>query len=260
MEPKRDEITEVFRHLVETQTPIQVHFVIDGTLIPVEFKLLNRVLKLETPGGLGCISLVFHEGYVDISDYYFGIGNEKKNCPQISHEDFFKISDVVASLYGTKLKLSDNSWKIINGFYVRSSVLSMTKPKGRTFYGKYGFIAPGLREPYAKAAQKLNAEASEIMDRIISFDGDDGRRQLTNELRVFREKVEAEIDKEIEDYTKLYAEKVPANFHVDILDADGNKVKEQTPIIHIVASTLAGGSKKSKKRRKLKRTKKFHYN
>lgn len=259
------ENTKVFRRLVETQTPIPVHFEIDGTLIPVEFTLYNTLLKLESAEGLACTTLAFKEYCVDVSDYYYSIGIKKVNCPQLSHEDFFKISNVVAALYGTKLMVGgDHSFKVINGFHVGSQVLSMTKTNGRTFYGKYGFISPILGPAYEKAAEKLKPEAHAMIEKIKSFDGDKyARIQLNEELKTFREKVEAKIDGYI-DWTmgehNMPAQKEPTQFQtLLIVDADGTKVEPRTtpPIIKIIASTLAGGSKRSKKRRKPTRTKKI---
>ena len=258
--------TKVFRRLVETQTPIQVHFEIDGTIIPVEFTLYNTLLKLQSTQGLACTTLAFKEYCVDVSDYYYSIGIKKVHCPQLSHEDFFKISNVVAALYGTKLMVGgDHSYKVINGFLVKSQVLSMTKTKGRTFYGKYGFISPILGPAYEEAAKVLKPEADEMIEKIKSFDGDEeSKLQLKEELRTFSNKVETEIGKHI-DWTmgehNLPAQKEPTQFQtLLIVDADGTKVEPRTtpPIIKIIASTLAGGSKKrSKKRRKPTRTKKI---
>ena len=94
-----DDLIAQFRELVQTKTPIQVHFEIDGTSIPVVFILRNGSLKISTQGKT-CVYLRFREA-VDIFDYYFSIGAHRTDCPELSHDDFFNISNVVAALYGT---------------------------------------------------------------------------------------------------------------------------------------------------------------
>ena len=255
------DITTIFKGMVNTKTPIQVHFEIDGTFIPVNFVLHRSSLKLDpTQGKDACIKLTFEKDYVDIFDYYWR--THRTNCPNLSHEDFFKISNIVAALYGTKLMVSlDASYKVIKGFRVESEVLSMTKKNGRTFYGKYDLIS-SLDPAYEAAAAELKPEADNIIHRITYFEGDEAaREELNKDLKLFYTKVKATIEKYTDstmddtiDDKKTSAQKNPTPFKFLDIVADGIPVEVGTTpsSIIIIASTHSGGSnrKRTKRRRK----------
>lgn len=250
----------IFRDLVQTKTPIQVYFEIDGTFIPVVFTLRRGSLKLDpTLGRDACIHLKFGD-FVDIFDYYWS--THRSNCPQLSHEDFFNISNVVAALYGTQLIVSlDASYKDINGFRVESEVLSMTKPEGRTFYGKYGLISP-LAPAYKAAAKELKQEADDLIHRITTFDGDEtAREQLNQERMQFYKKVKSKIEEHTDFIGEDTPQKEPTLFQtLRIVNADNIPVEAGTKpsIIKIIAFTHTGGSKRKRSMRK--RTKKVKKN
>jgi len=262
------DLTSQFRELVQTKTPIQVQFEMDGIAIPVEFILRRGYLKIIAQGKT-CVQLKFDD-FVDITDYYFSIGTYRDVCPNLSHDDFFKICNVVAALYGTNLIVGfDASYKDINGFRVESEVLSMTN-SGRTFYGKYGIISPMLAPAYKAAAAEFKPEADDLIHRITTFDGDKtARSQLYDELMKFYARVKSKIEEHTEFYLKAkskiehtdstmdeVAQKVPTEFrYISIVNADNSPIEEGVKSsIKISAFTHSGGSRKRKKRKTKKRT------
>lgn len=187
----------MFRSIVHNLPNLntKVHFSIDGVSIPVTFQLVPYHLNLpnQTPGGPNGIQLAFQTDTVDVRNFYYEA--HRNECEFIEHETFFKIAEIVAALYETPLSVkSDHSFKVINGFGVPSSVLSMTKPNGRNFYGKYGFISPVNTPALTLAAIELSDDTNRMLNRIECFAGNsDERLALQRDLKEFTRMVESTI-------------------------------------------------------------------
>jgi hypothetical protein len=227
--------------------------------------LHNKTLSIPSKvEGANCIQLVFGGDHVDLSNYYYL--TQKENCPEISHELFFLIANVVAALYDTKLVVkADHSYKTINGFTVSSSVLSMTKPKGRNFYGKYGLLSPLTAPAYEEVAAEVGDSAKELLQRLSSVNDPQERTRLKDELGAFTRVVNDKISSHL-DYSltpDLHpAQKDPQVFQtIDILQKKGEVYTpldpsviyypNALPPIQIDAKYLQGGNRKQKSKKKV---------
>lgn len=254
------EYSPAFREIIQTQSPVPVQFIINGEEVPIGFTLHNKTLSIPSKDqDVNCIQLVFGGDHVDISNYYYL--TQKENCPEISHELFFLIANVVASLYDTKLVVkADHSYKTINGFTVSSSVLSMTKPKGRNFYGKYGLLSPLTAPAYEEVAAEVGDSAKELLQRILSAHDPQERTRLKEELVAFTRVVNDKISGRL-DYSLSHdlhpAQKDPQTFQSIVilqkegevytpLDSSVTYYPNTLPPLQIVANYVSGGMRNRK--------------
>ena len=133
----------------------------------------------------------------------------------------------------------------------------MTKPEGRTFYGKYGLLSPRFAPAYKAAAAELQPEAMDMIHRITTFKGDEtAKSQLYDELTKFYARVRTKIEEHANLKEEDLIQKNPTKFQsISIVTADGTPVEAgmKPSMINIIAFTHSGGSRKRKKRKRTKR-------
>ena len=255
----------------------KVTFTIDGVDIPVSFNLKQKLFTLPTLSGIpgdDCIQVVFDEahGTVDIASYYLGF--QPSHCQPIDHATFFNVVDIVAALYGTKLSVvSDQSYKVINGFTIPSAVLSMTKENGRNFYEKYGFVSTELTPARQLASYQFKQPSIDLINDITSFEGpkesEEGRK-LTQRVKDLRDDVVDVItgNADLSDPNRVMLFKVPGSYTIQLQgsqsvdgpytdianDIDYHDGMTAPPFLRIIA-TISGG-RKSRKKRKYRRKRK----
>ena len=249
-----------------------VQFVINDHPVPARFNLKLRHLNLTNlkEGEPNCVQLAFQDEVVDVTNYYYYV--RPHNCELIDHDTFFRVADIVAYLYGTRLSVkSDHSYKVINGFGVPSSILSMTKPDGMNFYRRFGLISPINTPAYQETAPIFRDRATEFIHRIEQFEGtEEESKLLKQEIKLFSREIEQELNRHrdnslgVENYPAF---KTPDNYKVEItgsnsidgvytpiaLDKYYSGDDIIPPFLRIEALMIPKGGRKSVKRKLVKR-------
>jgi len=175
----RDEVlspTRSFRTLVNIHgTDSTMEFIIDGKPIDYAFHLTQQLLSVKNlqEGGMNCMQLKFDDDCVDVTNYHLLARGDE--CPPLTHDEFFKVAEVLAFMYGTPLKVkADHSYKVINGFTVPSSIVSVSKTPARTFYGKFGLVSATNQSGLDIAGMTFGDEARDLLRTLSEYLDEEG--------------------------------------------------------------------------------------
>ena len=245
-----------FRELVASKTPHSFKFTIDNVPVEATFTAVNHTLQLKNikKGNLPCITIMFKEEGIELSDYYLSIEDRKTMCPELSHHDFFNLLDVVANMYGTStIFLFDTSYVNVNGFEIPKHLIIMIK-KGLSFYNRYGFTSvQGLEDKFHQvSSQKLKGitfkEASEILiTQANDFHGtEEEREELQDNIHSLAALIREAADEQSVKYQK---KAVQYAYRMDNVDGIFHITSTSSPI----SPPRKGGLKKTRKRRQSKK-------
>ena len=251
--------------MVASTTPHYFVFTVDGHSIDVMFKVWHNQMRLEytdvarrpRPEDV-CIKLVFEPESIELDNFYYDMAVDKKHaCPPLSHSDFFKLLDVVSSMYGTtRVDLIDGSYITVNKFKIPKNVIAMTKG-GLSFYNRHGFVSneEGVDEHFRQLPSTVLDEGAyfgvpegstfrEASERLIQrarrFEGTKEERQS---LQVRLASLDTRIQLDTHDSNWYHKITTPYEYRVEPLN-------ETT--FHVIASSVAGRKQKNKQKQKQK--------
>lgn len=253
-----------FREMTASTTPHYFVFTVDGHSSDARFKVWYNQMRLEytdvdrrpRPEDV-CIKLVFEPDSIELDNFYYDMPFDKKYmCPPLSHVEFFKILDVVSSMYGTTLvNLIDGSYITVNEFKIPKNVIAMTKG-GRSFYNRHGFVSneDGVDENFRQLPSTVLDEgaayfgvregstfreaAEQLIQRARRFEGTKEERTA---IQVRLASFDTRIQIDAHDSNWYHKITSPYEYRIEPLN-------ETT--FHVIATSVAGKKRKPKTRNK----------
>jgi hypothetical protein len=131
--------------------------------IKVLFNFGFSYIVLNSSDDKPCIQLRLTEHGLDLMRYFYKV--DKKTCPYVTHEAFFKILDFFSYFFDKKVGVKDNSVKVLNDCTL--DVMTMSLVKNKTFYNRYGFENATFAEKLEEIGKSVNTKTKELRDLIL---------------------------------------------------------------------------------------------
>jgi hypothetical protein len=269
-----------FQQMMSAEEFTQVQFSIDGETLqltekrngaPVYFEVGRNMLVLRSYAG-ECIIVEMGET-INLNEYYWKAS--KHSCPLLQHVVFFKILDVLSSLFKRDLTVTDESRKTL----VRPGIddptnwdcdipyTIMALAKGRTFYNQFGFVNQKFSDLIAEGQDMpLYNYQPYLTDDKYSIISDNSSSITMKEvaLRILELCEKKQIDDVVYEFIKLFHDKHlkedinVGNFRKPF-DKNNYDValtkKEGFVQVAFTKAFPSGGRKRSRRRRSRRHTK-----